>query len=57
MIIEHLRKALGKSNTTEDEIQISYSKVPLTLALCKRKYDEEQRKKYKIPKDKRADLL
>ena len=35
----------------------SYSKIPFTLALRKRKYDEDQRKKYNIPKNKKADLL
>ena len=57
MILEHLRKAMGKSNATEDGKDFHYTKIPFTLALCKRKYDEEQRKKYKIPKNKKADLL
>lgn len=51
MIIEHI---MGKKKKSEP---LSYSKVPFTLALSKRKYDEEQRKKYNIPKNKKADLL
>lgn len=54
MIIGHISKTMEKK---EKEGYLSYSKVPFTLALSKRKYDEEQRKKYNIPKNKKADLL
>lgn len=42
----------------EDEypVDLSYSPVPLTVALRKRKYEEEQYNKYGIAKDKTCDI-
>lgn len=35
---------------------LTYSKIPLTLALRKRQFDEQQRKKYGIPKEKQSEF-
>ena len=46
-------------NDTEDENvpTLSYSHVPLTIALRKRKYEEEQFAKYGLHKEKICELL
>lgn len=40
---------------TKQEEEIHYTSVPLTLALRKRKFQEEQLKKYDLHKDKICD--
>ena len=53
MRIGHFNKIKEK----KEDAKVSYSPVPFTIALSKRKYDEDQRRKYKIPKKKSADFL
>lgn len=46
-------------DTEEDEyaIDLTYSQVPMTIALRKRKFEEEQLAKYGITKEKSCDIL
>lgn len=52
-------KVLPAEKDTEDENvpTLSYSHVPLTIALRKRKYEEEQFAKYGLHKEKICELL
>ena len=50
-------KQIFTKNQQEENIQnSSYSTVPFTLALRKRKYEEEQFSKYGIHKEKKCDI-
>lgn len=53
-------KFTGSEEEQEDDeysINLSYSPVPLTIALRKRKFEEEQLAKYGIVKEKMCDIL
>lgn len=46
-----------KLQEEEYSISLSYKTVPMTIALRKRKFEEEQRVKYGIVKEKMCDIL
>lgn len=47
---------VDNTETEDFSIDLSYTKVPLTLALRKRKYEEEQYSKYGIAKEKICEI-
>lgn len=52
-----MKKDFFKRKEEEQDIPLSYSPVLLSPALRRRKYEEEQRKKYGLKKTKSFDLM
>lgn len=49
----------GEDTGAEEEdvnLNLSFCKIPLTLALRRRKFEEEQQKKYGFAKEKNCDI-
>lgn len=57
IVKEVLKKLIEKKNDEECLINIQYTKVKMNPKLLKRKYEEEQFKKYKIIKEKYSEII
>lgn len=56
MFNNFFRKIGAPKGDNRDDESLPYESIPLTLALRKRRFDEEQRKKYNIEKPKKCDF-
>lgn len=52
-----LDKLIYKNIDEDYSINIQYTKVKMNIKLLKRKYEEEQYKKYNITKEKYSELI
>lgn len=59
-MFENLLKKMGVTVEHEEEIptlDVSYQRVPMTIALKQRQYEERIRGKYNLPKEKTGTIL